>query len=247
MEQCNLGMEAAMLAAQTILESNGETYRAEETALRMAHAFGLSKTEILAFPTGFTISYYKPDGNMETHVVRIKERAIRLHDINEVNTISRKVACGEMSAAQSLDALKKLRSRPLPSVWQSSIVYALSAGFFTIMFGGNVSDFLVSAVAGFIIRFLTPLYRRANAPTPLEALFSGATAALFSLISLRLIGGNQEAIIAGALMPLLPGLAMTNAVRDTMRGDLISGMARGVDAFLTAVLLAAGVTIVLML
>jgi uncharacterized membrane protein YjjP (DUF1212 family) len=38
---------------------------------------------------------------------------------------------------------------------------------------------------------------------------------------------------------------MTNALRDTIHGDLISGMARGADALLSALLLAGGVAFVL--
>ena len=41
-------------------------------------------------------------------------------------------------------------------------------------------------------------------------------------------------------MPLLPGLAMTNAIRDTIRGDLLSGIARATEALLIASSLAAG-------
>lgn len=247
MEQYQVGMKAVLLAAETILESSGETYRAEETALRMAQAFGFDRTEILAFPTGFTIAFYLKEGWKETHVVRIRDRAIQLDSINEVNTISRKAACGEMSAMESLKALQTLRSRPVPHILQQSLIFALSAGSFSVMFGGGFTEFLVSFIAGFLMRTLMPLYWHMQAPAPLVALFSGAVAAIASLVLIRVFGGNQEAIIAGAIMPLLPGIAMTNAVRDTMRGDLISGTARGADAFLSAVLLAAGVAIVMML
>jgi uncharacterized membrane protein YjjP (DUF1212 family) len=41
-------------------------------------------------------------------------------------------------------------------------------------------------------------------------------------------------------MPLLPGLAMTNAVQDTMRGDNISGVSHFSSAVLTAGLVAGG-------
>ena len=46
-------------------------------------------------------------------------------------------------------------------------------------------------------------------------------------------------------LALLPGLAMTNAIRDTMRGDLVSGVARAAEALLVSVALAAGVGAVL--
>ena len=42
-------------------------------------------------------------------------------------------------------------------------------------------------------------------------------------------------------MPLLSGLAMTTAVRDTVYGDLISGMTRALEALLLAVAAALGV------
>jgi uncharacterized membrane protein YjjP (DUF1212 family) len=51
---------------------------------------------------------------------------------------------------------------------------------------------------------------------------------------------NYNSIIVGCMMPLLPGLAMTNAIRDTIRGDLISGIARATEALLVASSLAAG-------
>jgi uncharacterized membrane protein YjjP (DUF1212 family) len=66
-------------------------------------------------------------------------------------------------------------------------------------------------------------------------------AAFIALAALALFNGAQEPVITGVIMPLLPGLAMTNAIRDTMRGDLISGLARSAEALTSAVLLSAGV------
>ena len=60
-------------------------------------------------------------------------------------------------------------------------------------------------------------------------------------------GANDTAIIIGAIMPLLPGLAITNAIRDTVNGDLVSGVARAAEALLKAVAIAAGVGAVLAL
>ena len=55
----------ARLAARLMLESGGETYRAEDTANHIAHAFGL-KTDIIAFPTGLTMTL---TGNSEVSSV----------------------------------------------------------------------------------------------------------------------------------------------------------------------------------
>jgi len=44
-------------------------------------------------------------------------------------------------------------------------------------------------------------------------------------------------------MPMLPGLAMTNAVQDTMRGDMVSGISSATSAVLTASMIAGGALI----
>jgi uncharacterized membrane protein YjjP (DUF1212 family) len=66
------------------------------------------------------------------------------------------------------------------------------------------------------------------------------TALLPNLLVLVLPSLQTELIVAGAIMPLVPGLAMTNAVQDSMRGDMLSGLSHGVQAILTAFLIAGG-------
>jgi uncharacterized membrane protein YjjP (DUF1212 family) len=47
-------------------------------------------------------------------------------------------------------------------------------------------------------------------------------------------------IIIGGIMLLVPGLSITNAMRDTMSGDLVAGTARAVEAFFITVGIVAG-------
>lgn len=46
-------------------------------------------------------------------------------------------------------------------------------------------------------------------------------------------------------MLLVPGLAITNAIRDTMAGDLVAGLTRSAEAFLIALAIAIGTGVVL--
>ena len=72
-------------------------------------------------------------------------------------------------------------------------------------------------------------------------ILGGFLTALLPGLALRWIPGlNAEAVVASALMPLVPGLAMTNAVQDALRGDMVSGMSHGVSALMTACLIAGG-------
>lgn len=240
-------LQVVTLAARTILECSGEIYRAEDTVRRISAELGFETAEVLCFPTGFTLTVTTPDGESTTRTVRVSERSIQLAALDEVNRVSRAVVDDAMTAPEALQALKSLRSRPAPNPWFMALAYALSAGFFSVMFSGGVREFAFSFLAGFLLQAVMPHLRRWNAPTPLLSLAGGMLAAGLSLLVLAAFGGgNQEAVIAGVIMPLLPGLAMTNAVRDTMRGDLVAGMARSTEALLSAVMLAAGVAIVIM-
>ncbi|MCK9927343.1 threonine/serine exporter family protein, partial [Frankia sp. Mgl5] len=56
---------------------------------------------------------------------------------------------------------------------------------------------------------------------------------------------HLDLMIVGTMLPLFPGIAVTNALRDLMAGDLMAGIARGVEAGLTALSVAVATAIIL--
>ena len=50
----------------------------------------------------------------------------------------------------------------------------------------------------------------------------------------------------GVIMLLVPGIPFTNAIRDSMHGDMVSGGARICDAVMRAVILATGAGIAML-
>ena len=53
-------------------------------------------------------------------------------------------------------------------------------------------------------------------------------------------GVHSDSIIIGVLMNLVPGLALTNCIRDVMAGDLTAGVSKLADVLLIAVSIALG-------
>ncbi len=41
----------------------------------------------------------------------------------------------------------------------------------------------------------------------------------------------MDTIIIASIMPLVPGVAITNAMRDTISGDFVSGLSRGMELY----------------
>ena len=54
---------------------------------------------------------------------------------------------------------------------------------------------------------------------------------------------NMNLVITSTIMPLVPGTAITNAIRDTLQGDYTSGGAKALEAFVVALSIALGVAI----
>ena len=52
-----------------------------------------------------------------------------------------------------------------------------------------------------------------------------------------------DIVITSSIMPLVPGTAITNAFRDTLRGDYMSSGAKAIEAVVIALSIAVGVAI----
>ena len=54
-------------------------------------------------------------------------------------------------------------------------------------------------------------------------------------------------MVMGCIMLFVPGVAITNSIRDFLSGDMLSGLARLTEAFLIGISLAAGAGVVIKL
>lgn len=224
-------------AAQLILENGGETYRVEETALRMAKGFGLSSVSIAALPTSIFVGV-----GDRVRIVRISRRGTNTSRLERTNDVSRHVERGEMSAREADAALRQIAADPGAS--QLTLIFAcgLAAASFSLLFGGGLGVFAVTFVLGMLVQAVQPLFSRME----MGVLFGNFTGGLLTAVLAQSIAsvipyGSVNAAIVGGIMPLLSGLLMTTAMRDTMYGDLISGITRVVEALLLAASVALGV------
>lgn len=235
-------MEPLQLAGKIIMENGGETFRVEETVTRMGYAFGLRQVETFAVPSGIFLSYERADGSTETAVQRVRRRGTNLIKVNEVNCISRQVERGELTWNQALEQLENLQKSPRTyGPWTLVLAAAVSSGSFAVMFGGGPWDALCGFLVAGLVRWIGRLLSRFQMHEVVNSFLGGFLSTLVPmLVYVWFPFILVDTVVGGALMPLLPGLAMTNAVQDTIRGDYVAGVAQGVFAVLMAVLLAGG-------
>ena len=225
------------LAAQMVLENGGETYRVEETALRMASGLGLEDVNVVAFPTSIFVNV-----GGHSRIRRITRRGTNTSRLAGINSVSRRVERGELDAAQAEAALEAIAQDTGFSQPMLIAAYGISAASFSLLFGGGLGAFIVSLLLGMLVQAIQPLFARTSMGTLLFNFCGGFLTALLSQWAAALTPfADVNAAIIGGIMPMLTGLLMTTAVRDTMYGDLISGIARAVEALLLAGCVALGV------
>ncbi len=242
-------MEALQLAGKIIMENGGETYRAEETITRMGAGFGLEEVESFAVPSGLFISCRGADGNPVTSVKRVRRLDRNLSRVNEANQVSRLVYAGEMDCDQALSRLREIEAAPgsFSGFWALPAAFLCACGF-AALFGAGWLSIVAAGIVGAVVQAMEMVMARFRSRGLAASVLGGLmTALLPSLLALLLPSLQTELVIAGAVMPLVPGLAMTNAVQDTMRGDMVSGISHGTQAILTACLIAGGALLALAL
>ena len=235
-------MDALQLAGKIIMENGGETYRAEETINRMGRGFGLKQVDSFAVPSGLFISYKNEGGEPVTSVRRVRKETRNLTRVDEVNQVSRLVSAGELDCGEAFQRLREIECHPgsFAGLWCLPAAFLCAAGF-SLLFGADLLSFAAAGVVAVLVQLMEIFMSRFRSRGMAASILGGLMTTLLPLLLSRVLPALQtELVVAGAVMPLVPGLAMTNAVQDTMRGDMVSGISHGVQAILTACLIAGG-------
>ena len=238
----NSYMAPLHLAGRLIMENGGETYRVEETITRMGHAFGFTEVESFAVPSGIFISYRKHDGSIETAVKRVRRKGTDLTRVDAVNAVSRRMEAEPLSCEEVMALLKEIETRPAKiSQLGLTAAVAMSSAGWSVMFGGGLTD----SVAAFLVAFLSQSLAFALDKAGMRSFVSTLVGSFIGTVLPMFVGHftgllQVDATVAACLMPMLPGLAMTNAVQDTLRGDMVSGISSATSAVLTACMIAGG-------
>lgn len=249
-------LEIASRAGRLVLENGGETYRAEETMNRAALSLGAAVSESFVTPTVVMLSVQDNDKKTETIIHRVKKREINLGKIGSINALSRKISsrtecpgrtdcpgkAGFYTTGKQISyVLSRIENSPVYPVKLQVLFYGLVPLFFSLIFDGTLKDCLGAFVSGCCLRGVMFLLSRFNFPSFISTLTEGFFVSFcIRVASCIHIVDNPEISSISVLMVLVPGLAIVNAIRDIIAGDLVAGLARGAEAFIVAAALSFG-------
>lgn len=226
---------------EAMLKCGADVHTIEQTLVRLGKAYGAQRMNVLVITAVIVATVSYPDGTEQTYSRRvIGEGGPDFAKLEALSQLCAECCQHRMPAAELADRLAAIKARRFPNA-ALFLGGVLSSSGFALYFGGTVHDGFVSALFALVvclaIRFFKPL-------TPNTIIFNFATSLVVG-VAICLAASfvpvyNVDTVIIGVIMLLIPGLAMTNATRDMLSGDTISGVMRFVESLLWATALALG-------
>jgi len=236
----------AILAGRIMLKNGAETYRAEDTIIRLCKSrYNIKYAESFVTSTGIFVSI-EYNGEVISYLKRIKTRTIDLNKIDMVNSFSRSFVESNMSVDEGIKELKKINKTENYKFYTQIIFGSMAAAFFSLLFGGTFLDFISSFLVSIVVVLVADKLGQLDSTFFINNLIGASIASILAILAVKIgIGTNIDKIIIGSIMTLVPGVAITNAIRDTISGDFLSGLSRGMEAILTALSIALGAGVIL--
>jgi uncharacterized membrane protein YjjP (DUF1212 family) len=232
-----------------LMSSGAEIYRVEESVSRLLTAYGLAP-QVFAIPNCLIVSVTTPEGHPITRMCRIPAHGTDIELLERCNALCRRL-CREIPPLdEAYRQIGELRSTS--KTFPPHIVvlgYILTSGFFALFFHGTLRDGLGAALCGLAVGWCLVYGQRFTGTNSFfRTAVCSAVLSTLALVLVRIgLGEHLEIITIGSLMVLVPGMALTYAMREIMAGDIFSGLHRTAEVILVATAIALGTAVPLML
>ncbi|HKV65634.1 MAG TPA: threonine/serine exporter family protein [Rhodanobacteraceae bacterium] len=218
--------------------------RLEQAIGNVAQQLGLA-CDVLSTPTSIVLSFSAPGGDGLadiTQVVRIAPGDVNLARLCRADEIADRVADGSLDPRRGMAQLRAL-GRPLSraALWATIVSYGLSAASVAVLFRTSGPDALVAGVIGVLIGGIVIAgYGRPRLSAASDAIAALVATFIATMVSAWLLPLSLKLVVLSALIVLVPGMSLTNAVRELTSQHLASGVARFAGAAATILKLTFG-------
>ena len=236
----------ALDVGERMLLCGGEVSRVEDTIYRILKSYGASRVEVFTILSfiSLTAVFDAEQVYTENRRVSIVAYSNDFARLEQLNSLSREICQTTPGLDELTERLAAIDLPPRKKQFRelyAMVGYLLSGGAFALFFGGSPLDALGAGVCCLAVWFLNWFFRRSALQRLFHAfLISFIAGALCYLVILLGLGEHPGQLMMAVIMVLIPGIAMTNAMREMLISDTISGILRLVESLLIASAVAFG-------
>ncbi len=244
-ERGNMNIEEIVSAAldigEAMLVAGAEVKRVEDSVSRIIKAYIYGDVDVFTITSSIIVTVRSPKDGIHTQSRRILKHKTDLDRLSRLNNLSRTI-CRELPTLEVIEfELAKIKRNKQYSRPAMFFIYALVASSFTLFFGGNYYDGAASATVALVLCAMTDVMGRFELNRVFVNIICSFAAGVLSILAVHIgFGVNLDMIIIGNIMLMIPGIALTNSIRDMISGDLMTGILRFFEAILLAVSIALG-------
>lgn len=217
-----------------MLVCGAEVGRVEDTITRICRAYNVDEINVFTI-TSSIVTTIKAEDVTYTQTKRILSYNTNLDRLDKLNSLSRYICANKPDIPYIEESFDNIKSSKIYSSPIVCIVYGMIAMSLTAYFGGNISDSAASAILGILMYLLILKSNCINTNilllTMIIAFIIGIAAVIFVKFG---FGSNLDSIVIGNIMLMIPGVAITNSIRDMISGDTMSGLLRFVESIIKA-------------
>nr|WP_296957799.1 threonine/serine exporter family protein [uncultured Mediterraneibacter sp.] len=224
-----------------LLSSGAEIFRVEDTLNRMGYACGATQMNVFVITSSIVITMEFPEENVRTQTRRIRKTGGNdFTKLERLNDLSRRFCQHPISPEELREEFDQI-DKVVPTQIGKLAGSILAAFSFALFYGGSLWDALAAGIAAVLIwgaqRYLREYCMN---EVTFQFVVSFLTGCMICVAARVFPALHVDKIMIGDIMLLIPGLMATNAIRDVLIGDTISGAMRFIEAMLLAAVLAFG-------
>lgn len=229
-----------------MLMAGAEISRVEDSVTRICKAYEIERSDVFSITSCLIVTIHTKEGRILTQSKRIMAYDTDLERLERCNRLSRDICDYYLTIEEIDERLERINNSKTYPEFVMCLAYILISASFSIFFGGDWLDAVAAAVTGLVIRCMVKMNERVGMNRIIKNIICSASGGLCAWTLVKLgMGHSIDMIIIGNIMLLVPGVALTNGVRDMINGDIISGGLRLLEAVLISIALAVGFAIVL--
>ncbi len=235
-------LNLAVSTGEVLLKNGGEIYRVQETVSRIIETYGITDYNVFVVTNGIFATAYEQEEDGSSMVRYVTIGNTNLQRLADINQLSREISAGTCSIEQAYERLEACKNSKEPAKWARILACGMGGASFCYLFGGRPYDSIISFFMGALLRVFLITASRHHASKFILNIIGSAIVTVGSLVLYSAGTGIWfDKVIIGGLISLVPGVAMTMAIRDLFGGDYLSGGIRLIDALLTGMCIAIGV------
>ncbi len=227
-----------------MIKYGAEIFRVEDSIKRIISAYGTDKNiavEVFAIPASLIVTIQTDGGFPITQTKRIISRCTNLDRVDKLNSLSRNICRTKPDFETVMKHIEEIKKRSEYGFKTIVISYAVVGFTFALFFGGGIKDAVIAGIIGALIKLVSTLLEKIKPSIFLESVVCSILAASLAIISMRIgITERFDKIIIGSLMTLVPGITITNCMRDFIAGDFLAGLYTMTEALIIAAGMAVG-------